>query len=54
MITSFRMSDGMPCTINSLIRGDYERQPEIGYVEVDANVMNVGIQEKPTGARWRK
>lgn len=23
----------MPCTINSLIRGDYERQPEIGYIE---------------------
>ncbi|MFH2548594.1 hypothetical protein ABNF87_23865 [Citrobacter freundii] len=33
MITSFGMSDGVPCTINSLIRGDYERQPEIGYIE---------------------
>lgn len=33
MITSFGMSDGVPCTINSLIRGDYERQPDIGYTE---------------------
>ncbi|WP_426727573.1 hypothetical protein [Enterobacter cloacae complex sp. 288G10] len=33
MITSFGMSDGVPCTINSLIRGDYQRQPEIGYIE---------------------
>ncbi|ENR9964006.1 hypothetical protein ACEXTD_002990 [Salmonella enterica] len=33
MITSFGMSDGVPCTINSLIRGDYECQPEIGYIE---------------------
>lgn len=33
MISSFGMGDGVPCTINSLIRGEYERLPEIGFNE---------------------